>query len=95
MPKEAARTFLRVAYVRIERLQDITDADCWYEGLSEIDELYLEAERYRDGGVIIVEGSPERCAFARQWNSTIKKQDLDFYGWDVNPWVWVIGFKRV
>jgi hypothetical protein len=95
MPKEAARIFLKVTGVRVERLQDITDADCWHEGLSEIDELYLEAERYRDGGVRIVEGSPERCAFAGLWNSTIKKQDLDRYGWDANPWVWVIEFERV
>lgn len=95
MPKEAARIFLKITDVRVERLQDITDADCWHEGLSEIDELYLEAERYRDGGVRIVEGSPERCAFARLWNSTIKKKDLDCYGWETNPWVFVIEFEKL
>ena len=28
------------------------------------------------------------------WNSTIKKSDLDRYGWDENPYVWVIEFER-
>ena len=32
--------------------------------------------------------------FAELWNSTSKKADLDHYGWDVNPWVWVIEFER-
>lgn len=32
--------------------------------------------------------------FAWLWESTIKKSDLDRYGWDANPWVWVIEFER-
>jgi hypothetical protein len=33
-------------------------------------------------------------AFAKLWNSTIKKSEIDRYGWDANPWVWVIEFER-
>ena len=33
--------------------------------------------------------------FIKIWNSTIKKQDLDQYGWDASPWVWVIEFEKV
>lgn len=83
MPKEAARIFLKVTDVRVERLQEITAEGALAEG----------AERY-----IHVDGSLDeqstKTAFIGIWNSTIKKSDLDRYGWDANPWVWVIKFER-
>ena len=33
-------------------------------------------------------------AFLELWNSTTKKADLPKYGWDANPWVWVVEFER-
>ena len=44
-------------------------------------------------------GNAERFEVARQkfsliWNSTIKKQDIDKYGWEANPYVWVVEFEK-
>ncbi len=93
MPKEAARIFLRVTDVRVERLQEITKDQILEEGtnrkeiISYINQMPEETEEY----VI----TAFRCAFFQLWDSTIKKQDLDKYGWDANPWVWVIEFERI
>lgn len=71
MPKEAARIWLKVKEIRVERLQDIDDDGVVAEGL-QIGDPYDEL-----------------------WNSTIKKKkDLPLYGWDANPWVWVVEFER-
>lgn len=82
MPKEAARIFLRVTNVMVERLQDITADGIRSEGLSSM--------CVHSGDMEIAQKE-----FAILWNSTIKKSDLDRYGWDSNPWVWVIEFERV
>lgn len=84
MPKEAARIWLKVKDIRVERLQEITAEDALSEG----------AERYihLDGSL---DESGIRTSFIGIWNSTIKKSDLDHYGWDANPWVWVIEFERI
>lgn len=79
MPKEAARIWLKVTDVRVERLQDMWASDVSKEGIrfnkpTAADEMLK--------------------AFAKLWDSTIKKSDLDRYGWDANPWVWVIEFDR-
>ena len=89
MPKEAARIFLRVKGVRVERLQAITLDDVHAEG---IDETFIRAV-----GAENIAGkigfSAER--FETLWDSTIKPADRDRYGWNANPWVWVIEFERV
>jgi hypothetical protein len=94
MPREAARIFLRVTNVRVERLREITDTDCLSEGIKDhpISDLWNEvvARVYGD----TCEDTPIK-AFEKLWNSTIKKQDIDKYGWDANPWVWVYEFERV
>ena len=74
MPREAARIFLRVTDVRVERLQKITYDEAIREG----------ADRGR-----------ALNNFEWIWNHTIKPADLPTYGWEANPWVWVIMFERV
>ena len=81
MPKEAARIFLRVTNVRVERLQEITSEQICKEGV-EVEDPY------------VLNGEEKRYAFSNLWNSTIKESDLDRYGWNANPWVWVIEFER-
>lgn len=87
MPKEAARIFLKVTDVRVERLQDIEDFK--KEGLIDICKWCDTPAEFCDccGGL--------EEEFIELWNSTIKKADLDKYGWDANPWVWVVEFERV
>lgn len=81
MPKEAARIWLKVTDVRVERLQDIDGKGCVKEGIEEEPLKYVGDE--------FVKGM-----FHDLWDSTIKKSDLDRYSWDANPWVWVIEFER-
>ena len=83
MPKEAARIFLRVTNVRVERLQDITAEDALAEGMDK----YIRLNGELDENSTIT-------SFVGVWNSTIKKSDIGRYGWDANPWVWVIEFER-
>lgn len=81
MPKEAARIWLKVTDVRVERLQEITAEGIRNEGISSM------AVYVGDMEIALKE-------WEKLWNSTIKKSDLDCYGWDANPWVWVIEFDR-
>lgn len=100
MPKEAARIFLKVTDVRVERLQDITEEDAIKEG--------CEGTPCEHHGYIVGGGmcgctdcmntgwlEPPTLEFMDIWHSTINKKDLDDYGWNANPWVWVIEFERI
>ena len=80
MPKGAARIWLKVTDVRVERLQEITIDGIRNEGISSM------AVHAGDMEIALKE-------WELLWNSTIKKSDLDRYGWDANPWVWVIAFE--
>lgn len=95
MPKEAARIWLKVTDVRVERLHDITYNGALREGSEGIrcDHVALGVHGCTDcmnTGWI----EPPQVEFMQIWDSTIKKPDLDQYGWDANPWVWVIEFER-
>lgn len=94
MPKEAARIWLQVTDVWVERLQDITPKDAENEGVGN---LFYEDIGYSDkdyGTEVDPEYGIAKEQFAWLWDFTIKKAALDCYGWDANPWVWVIEFER-
>lgn len=85
MPKEAARIWLKVKDVRVERLQNMCLDDFINEGVDVPNEAFNDPKnaygfaKFRYSGI---------------WTSTIKIEDNDRYGWKANPWVWVIEFER-
>lgn len=91
MPKEAARIWLRVTDVRVERLQECGNGWCLdieKEGIvtPQNPVLYISDDAFHDA---------LRSEFQKVWNSTIKKSDLDRYGWEANPYVFVIEFSKI
>lgn len=103
MPQEAARIFLRVTGVRVEKLQEIKIEDVLAEGITPIDRL---------GGCKCqwaVDGCLERpCAnrdsyeferhikpYSELWDKFLKPADRALYGWEANPWVFVTEFERI
>lgn len=96
MPKEAARIWLKVTDVRVERLQDIDEDGALLEGAQGIrcDHVALGEHGCTDcmnTGWI----EPPQVGFMQIWDSTIKKSDIDRYGWDANPYVFVIEFVKI
>ena len=88
MPKEAARIFLKVKDVRVERLQNMNEVDTAKEGIR----TDIQTHRLDDPNFVENFGGIDK--FKALWNSTIKKEDIGKYGWDANPWVWVVEFER-
>lgn len=75
MPRRFSRITLEITNVRVERIQDITEADAQAEGRT--------LQDFGNGGP---------GYFPHTWDDINKKRG---YGWDANPWVWVIEFKKV
>lgn len=88
MPKAAARIFLRVVDVRVERLQEITVEGCAAEGIW--DDYKTHSDKYHEN----LKKAAYPKAFSELWDSTIKKDSLSRYGWNANPWVWAITFGQ-
>lgn len=91
MPRKAARIFLQVKGVRVERLHAINSLDAMAEGVESADGLrgwwydYLESK-----GHTIVGVASATASFRSLWRS-INGDD----SWDANPWVWVVEFRRL
>lgn len=101
MPKEAARIWLKVTNVSVERLQEIAEAQTEEEGflftppcLHRTGENYCDIDGPCGSKIKYCDMSAGELFGKVLWDSTIKKTDIDIYGWDANPWVWVIEFER-
>lgn len=85
MPRAASRLTLEVVSVKVERLQDISEADAIAEGC---DGTYLTAEGFgRTNGI----GLSVRAQYARNWESINGKK----HPWASNPWVIAVAFKVI
>jgi hypothetical protein len=79
MPKDACRLFLKITNIRVERLQDISEADAEYEGAKKMPLEHL-------GGAF----PNHKSGFESLWQSINGKES-----WDSNPYVWVIEFEKI
>jgi hypothetical protein len=89
MPKWAARTWLEITDVRIQRLQDISEEDAKAEGATP-DICKCDRWEYSLPGC---EGCDHnyRRGFEELWDSINKKK----HPWESNPWVFAITFRKV
>jgi hypothetical protein len=91
MPRWASRILLEVTGIRVERVQDIGEQDAKAEGVYpefECDDFAAFMEKRFDPA----KESTYRLGFKHVWNKINAKRG---YGWDTNPWVWVVRFKRL
>lgn len=96
MPRKLSRLTLTLSGIRPERLQDISEEDAVAEGIERSDEPGIARWPFL-GALHPIKGTPKVFATAVQayrslWDSLNAKRG---YGWDANPWVWVLAFARV
>lgn len=82
MPRWASRITLEIVEVRVQRLQDISEEDARAEGVGPL----------RADGRMLYGAYPASDEFADLWDSINMKRG---FGWNGNPFVWAITFKRV
>lgn len=91
MPRWASRISLEITNVRVERIQEISQEDALAEGVVKVRDACYVIRGFDYDLVGLCHTSPI-TPFAKLWDSI--NEDRGF-GWEVNPWVWVISFKRV
>lgn len=83
MPRAAARIFLKITDISVERLQDITEEDAQAEGVEK-----SFAYEY---------GTPDGLGSASTWRAGFKRLWGNINGegsWEQNPWIWKISFEQ-
>lgn len=82
MPRWASRITLEITNVRVERVQEISEGDCFAEGIWVGRDLPDPSDDI----------STAREAFMRLWDSINYERG---FGWDKNPWCWILNFRRI
>jgi hypothetical protein len=100
MPKDAARIWLHITSVRVERLHSISEQDAIFEGVKKHNKFGYECSLCNQRGHILTESILDLCddgfynnavsSFFSLWQSINGKESLES-----NPWVWVIEFERI
>jgi hypothetical protein len=83
MPRWASRLALEIKSVRVERVQELSEADALAEGI---------VVGYAPDGSVQQEPTD---AYRKLWDSINAKREGGIYAWARNPWVWVIEYKRL
>lgn len=84
MPRRAARLFLEVTGVRVERLRDISESNAIAEGATEA--VNPEYDPSDPGDNL---PHSHKSVFAELWKKINGPES-----WDANPWVWVVEFQK-
>lgn len=91
MPRWASRLTLEVTDVRVQRVQEISEADAVAEGVRGLEKSLASFDDGTvDSGLEFALSSCPTMAFEYLWGSINGKRG---YSWDANPWVWAITFK--
>jgi hypothetical protein len=88
MPRWASRITLEIVNIRVERIQSISGQDCFREG---IDGKFLAYPEASQEALLELATSQIRDRFMLLWDSINAARG---FGWEVNPWVWVIEFHK-
>ena len=90
MPESAARHFVKITTVKAERLQDISEEDCFKEGIEKViwrGEIIKKSEHYFNG----YESYNTPIEAYAELIDRINGNGI----WERNPWVWAYDFKLV
>ena len=90
MPRWASRITLEIISVRVERLNEISEADAIAEGIEKVPQGW---RRY--GPLVNPSGSNQKLALARDSYQTLWESINGPGSWALNPWVWVIEFRKL
>ncbi len=88
MPRWASRILLEVTDIRIQRVKQILEKDCIAEGIVQVGLEPTATYNFGTDDHWLTPGN----AFGNLWDSINAKRG---FGWDENPWVWVVSFKRI